>query len=123
MRHSIIAPSPSQVRCFGAPLSADELEGVKRVVSERLGESGEAALWPRQSARRCARRESPNDGRPAPTTGVSEKGLALDGFLYLHELFIDYGRMETTWTGAGGGAAGSSQGHLGGSLACTTAGS
>lgn len=35
-----------------------------------------------------------------PLPGVSEKGLSLEGFLYLHELFIDYGRMETTWTGA-----------------------
>ena len=57
-----------QVRCFSAPLSPDELAGVKKVVADRL---------------------------PA---GVTPGGnLTLAGFLFLHALFIERGRLETTW--------------------------
>lgn len=42
--------------------------GVKRVVQEKLRE------------------------------GVDERGLTLTGFLFLHALFIEKGRLETTWT-------------------------
>lgn len=42
--------------------------GVKRVVQEKLPE------------------------------GVNERGLTLTGFLFLHALFIEKGRLETTWT-------------------------
>lgn len=57
-----------QVQCFQAPLQAPELEGVKRVVSEKM------------------------------PGGVSPAGLTLTGFLFLHALFIERGRLETTWT-------------------------
>ncbi|KAL3538088.1 hypothetical protein ACH5RR_001454, partial [Cinchona calisaya] len=57
-----------QVKCFNAPLQPSEIEGVKRVVQEKLAE------------------------------GVSERGLTLTGFLFLHALFIEKGRLETTWT-------------------------
>jgi Ras family protein T1 len=30
--------------------------------------------------------------------GVSNDGLTLTGFLFLHALFIERGRLETTWT-------------------------
>ncbi|KAH9689214.1 mitochondrial Rho GTPase 1 [Citrus sinensis] len=30
--------------------------------------------------------------------GVNERGLTLAGFLFLHALFIEKGRLETTWT-------------------------
>lgn len=30
--------------------------------------------------------------------GVNENGLTLTGFLFLHALFIEKGRLETTWT-------------------------
>lgn len=30
--------------------------------------------------------------------GVNEEGVTLDGFLFLHSLFIQKGRQETTWT-------------------------
>jgi mitochondrial Rho GTPase 1 len=29
--------------------------------------------------------------------GVNAKGLTLSGFLFLHALFIERGRLETTW--------------------------
>ncbi|EFJ25633.1 MIRO family protein [Selaginella moellendorffii] len=57
-----------QVRCFHAPLQPPEIVGVKKVVSEKMPE------------------------------GVSENGLTLTGFLFLHALFIERGRLETTWT-------------------------
>lgn len=57
-----------QVKCFNAPLQPSEIVGVKRVVQEKLPE------------------------------GVNERGLTLRGFLFLHALFIEKGRLETTWT-------------------------
>ncbi|KAK9945314.1 hypothetical protein M0R45_010835 [Rubus argutus] len=56
-----------QVKCFNAPLQPEEIVGVQRVVQEKLPE------------------------------GVNENGLTLDGFLFLHALFIEKGRLETTW--------------------------
>ncbi|RKO82802.1 EF hand associated-domain-containing protein, partial [Blyttiomyces helicus] len=57
-----------QGKCFGAPLQRQELESVKDVV-----------------------RENEPDG-------VTDEGLTGTGFLYLHTLFIQRGRLETTWT-------------------------
>ncbi|KAI3798556.1 hypothetical protein L1987_33833 [Smallanthus sonchifolius] len=57
-----------QVKCFNAPLQPSEIVGVKRVVQEKLPE------------------------------GVNENGLTLTGFVFLHALFIEKGRLETTWT-------------------------
>ncbi|RWR76673.1 mitochondrial Rho GTPase 1-like protein [Cinnamomum micranthum f. kanehirae] len=57
-----------QVKCFNAPLQPSEIVGVKKVVQEKLPE------------------------------GVNELGLTLAGFLFLHALFIEKGRLETTWT-------------------------
>ncbi|KAL8171719.1 hypothetical protein V2J09_023523 [Rumex salicifolius] len=57
-----------QVKCFNAPLQPSEIIGVKKVVQEKLPE------------------------------GVNDRGLTLTGFLFLHALFIEKGRLETTWT-------------------------
>ncbi|KAG8061451.1 hypothetical protein GUJ93_ZPchr0003g17457 [Zizania palustris] len=57
-----------QVKCFNAPLQPTEISGVKRVVQEKMPE------------------------------GVNDHGLTLTGFLFLHALFIEKGRLETTWT-------------------------
>ncbi|PWA77846.1 mitochondrial Rho GTPase [Artemisia annua] len=57
-----------QVKCFNAPLSPSEIEDVKRVVNEKVPE------------------------------GINHRGLTLKGFLYLHAVFIEKGRLETTWT-------------------------
>ncbi|KAF5820504.1 putative small GTPase, EF-hand domain pair, EF-Hand 1, calcium-binding protein [Helianthus annuus] len=56
-----------QIKCFNAPLQPAEIVGVKRVVQERVPE------------------------------GVNDLGLTLTGFLFLHALFIEKGRLETTW--------------------------
>ncbi|CAI5463661.1 unnamed protein product [Closterium sp. Yama58-4] len=57
-----------QVECFSVPLQPAELVGVKRVVAEKM------------------------------VDGVAGNGLTLTGFLFLHALFIERGRLETTWT-------------------------
>ncbi|GMT25218.1 hypothetical protein PFISCL1PPCAC_16515, partial [Pristionchus fissidentatus] len=57
-----------QKLCFGLPLTSAAIEDVKRVVS---------------------------DGAP---DGIVHDSISLTGFLYLHLLFIERGRHETTWT-------------------------
>lgn len=57
--------------CFNAPLQLQELEGIKELVQM------------------C-----PDDNEPHLRDG----NLTLSGFLYLHTLFIQRGRLETTWT-------------------------
>jgi Ras family protein T1 len=57
-----------QVHCFNAPLQPEELAGVKQVVAEKIPQ------------------------------GISRGGLSLPGFLFLHALFIERGRLETTWS-------------------------
>uniref|UniRef100_A0A2P2MK13 Mitochondrial Rho GTPase n=1 Tax=Rhizophora mucronata TaxID=61149 RepID=A0A2P2MK13_RHIMU len=63
-----------QVKCFNAPLQPSEIAGVKRVVEDKLPGGG------------------PTD------RGVNDRGLTLTGFLFLHALFIEKGRLETAWT-------------------------
>ncbi|KAK2465261.1 hypothetical protein APHAL10511_002615 [Amanita phalloides] len=57
-----------QRKCFDAPLQLQELEGIKAMVQEHA------------------------EG------GVRDGGLTETGFLYLHTIFIQRGRLETTWT-------------------------
>ncbi|KAJ3791164.1 P-loop containing nucleoside triphosphate hydrolase protein [Lentinula aff. detonsa] len=57
-----------QRKCFDAPLQLQELEGIREMVNQHA------------------------DG------GVREGGLTEAGFLYLHTIFIQRGRLETTWT-------------------------
>ncbi|KAM7418890.1 hypothetical protein PAMA_016151 [Pampus argenteus] len=57
-----------QRTCFNTPLESQALEDVKNVVRKNL------------------------------TDGVCDNGLTLKGFLFLHTLFIQRGRHETTWT-------------------------
>lgn len=61
-------PGPYQRKCFDAPLQAQELEGIKDMVRQH------------------------SEG------GVRDNGLTEAGFLYLHTIFIQRGRLETTWT-------------------------
>ena len=57
-----------QRKCFNTPLQPHEIEGVKQIVLEKVKE------------------------------GVVRNGLSEVGFLYLHALFVQRGRLETTWT-------------------------
>lgn len=67
-----------QRKCFGTPLQRQELEGIKTTGS-----------W------RSSNIVPVNQGDPAFTS--PEKGLSRDGFLFLNTLFIQKGRLETTW--------------------------
>lgn len=57
-----------QLKCFHAPLHSQSLEDVKAIVKRNISD------------------------------GVVNNGLSLKGFLFLHTLFIQRGRHETTWT-------------------------
>ncbi|KAI6041397.1 EF hand associated-domain-containing protein [Pisolithus marmoratus] len=57
-----------QRKCFDAPLQLQELEGIREMVREHAA------------------------------GGVRDTGLTEAGFLYLHTIFIQRGRLETTWT-------------------------
>lgn len=57
-----------QRKCFNAPLHPQALEDVKAIVKRHI------------------------------TDGVKDNALTLKGFLFLHTLFIQRGRHETTWT-------------------------
>ncbi|KAF6748579.1 EF hand associated-domain-containing protein [Ephemerocybe angulata] len=57
-----------QRKCFEVPLQAQELEGIKAMVQEHA------------------------EG------GIRDEGLTEASFLYLHTIFIQRGRLETTWT-------------------------
>lgn len=57
-----------QTICFDAPLQKAEIEGVKAVIRQSCPE------------------------------GLTSDFVNLDGFLFLHRLFIQRGRLETTWT-------------------------
>ncbi|CAI9107678.1 OLC1v1007091C1 [Oldenlandia corymbosa var. corymbosa] len=57
-----------QVKCFNVPLQPIELTGIKMVLQENLAE------------------------------GVTDKGITLEGFLFLHSLLLEKGRFETIWT-------------------------
>ncbi|XP_028674688.2 mitochondrial Rho GTPase 1-A isoform X1 [Erpetoichthys calabaricus] len=57
-----------QRTCFNTPLAPQALEDVKNVVRKNMSD------------------------------GVYDNGLTLKGFLFLHTLFIQRGRHETTWT-------------------------
>ena len=57
-----------QTKCFGSPLQPQALEDVKSIIKRTI------------------------------TDGIFDDGLTLTGFLFLHTLFIQRGRHETTWT-------------------------
>lgn len=57
-----------QNRCFNTPLQGPGLQDVKNVVRKNVPD------------------------------GLRDDGLTLQGFLFLHKLFIQRGRHETTWT-------------------------
>ncbi|KAF5372263.1 hypothetical protein D9757_009626 [Collybiopsis confluens] len=57
-----------QRKCFDAPLQLQELEGIREMVHQH------------------------------GSGGIREGGLTEAGFLYLHTIFIQRGRLETTWT-------------------------
>ena len=108
-----------QRKCFDSPLQSQELEGIQEMVGQ-FGEGGVAVVTtdsvpslkssPPSSSSRSSRASSPSRSFPidgpasssqtTPTATPTGKvtGLTELGFLYLHTIFIQKGRMETTWT-------------------------
>uniref|UniRef100_A0A2K6DZB4 Mitochondrial Rho GTPase n=1 Tax=Macaca nemestrina TaxID=9545 RepID=A0A2K6DZB4_MACNE len=64
----LYCPEEKERICFNTPLAPQALEDVKNVVRKHISD------------------------------GVADSGLTLKGFLFLHTLFIQRGRHETTWT-------------------------
>ena len=56
------------MKCFESPLQPDEIMGVINTVKDKL------------------------------PSGVQGMGLTVGGFLFLHALFMERGKYETTWT-------------------------
>lgn len=96
-----------QQKCFSTPLQTQELEGILNLVRSydpasvqplpntpmgRMDESG--VLGWSQTAQDGWPQISTPQGQLSP----SAEGLTELGFLYLHTIFIQQGRMETTWT-------------------------
>lgn len=84
-----------QRKCFDTPLQAQELEGIKDLVIQ----APIAGLrYNQENASVAASGSSANGDVPSHHPHLREGSLTMAGFLYLHTLFIQRGRLETTWT-------------------------
>lgn len=83
-----------QRKCFDAPLQAQELEGIKDLVAQ--APIGAPFGFDAHSA--TASSSSANGDMPTQHPHLRDGCLTMPGFLYLHTLFIQRGRLETTWT-------------------------
>lgn len=116
----------AQVLCFNAPLQAEELIGVKQVVAERIEQvcsnQSTCAVFAVSCKVHASAAAGVALGSACPASfptllqitnhylalflshasltlwqGIMNNGLSLPGFLFLHALFIERGRLETTW--------------------------
>lgn len=71
-----------QQKCFSTPLQQQELEGILDLVRSY----DPTLVQPILST-------APSSSTTTPAEGITELG-----FLYLHTIFVQQGRMETTWT-------------------------
>lgn len=84
-----------QRKCFDTPLQAQELEGIKDLVVQ----APVAGLrYSHENGSVAASGSSANGDAPSHHPHLREGSLTMAGFLYLHTLFIQRGRLETTWT-------------------------
>lgn len=94
-----------QRKCFDAPLQSQELEGIKDLVVQapiaghrfpydHLSASGSTSSAGVTSPNINGKHSPPKRAHPH----LRDDSLTLSGFLYLHTLFIQRGRLETTWT-------------------------
>lgn len=94
-----------QRKCFDSPLQSQELEGIKDLVLQAPVEGTSRFPYDHLSAyggSNASHRQSPNStesqARNQNHPHLRSGSLTLAGFLYLHTLFIQRGRLETTWT-------------------------
>jgi len=95
-RHCLVftADRPQQ-KCFSTPLQTQELEGILELV--RSYDPAAVAPLPLAQPTTPPGHEAP-EGWPSTQPTALAEGLTELGFLYLHTIFIQQGRMETTWT-------------------------
>lgn len=109
-----------QRRCFGNPLSSQEIEGIKELVVSAGPAASATAQWPRQRKQRLSvsksaasssssgsangRADSGLHGAGSRHTDIAmshpnlyDNKLTVSGWLHLHTLFIQRGQLETTW--------------------------
>lgn len=79
-----------QRKCFDAPLQLQELEGIRHTVRSNIANGLSAVSTTKVPAS--------NSATSSPSDSPSDEGLTEAGFLYLHTMFIQRGRLETTWT-------------------------
>lgn len=102
-----------QRRCFGVPLSEEELNGIKDLVTSTPWTSdSQKSNVGNLSARGAAGARSSSSSASGSYNGEDSAAsssamhhphlrsgcLTLSGWLHLHTLFIQRGRLETTWT-------------------------
>ncbi|KAJ9101735.1 hypothetical protein QFC21_003074 [Naganishia friedmannii] len=73
-----------QQKCFSTPLQLQELEGILDLV--------------RAYDPSCVQPVTTHHTATTSTTPHQSEGITELGFLYLHTIFVQQGRMETTWT-------------------------
>ncbi|KAL1406107.1 ERMES complex Ca(2+)-binding regulatory GTPase gem1 [Vanrija albida] len=89
-----------QQKCFSTPLQTQELEGILDLVRAY----DPSAVQPVPPFSYPSTPLQDNEAWPGASAGPSRvispagEGLSELGFLYLHTIFIQQGRMETTWT-------------------------
>lgn len=89
-----------QQKCFSAPLQSQELEGILELV--RSYDRAAVMPVPSFSTPSTPLPRDPSSGQlyqsSPPMLSPAGEGITEIGFLYLHTIFIQQGRMETTWT-------------------------
>ena len=93
-----------QVTCFNAPLHDDEISAIKRVVGERMPRGicvkkiskldGKSRQYVKENVSHV--KDTTEDGASVSVSG-EEEVINLSGFLFLHSLFLERGRMDITW--------------------------
>jgi Ras family protein T1 len=86
-----------QRKCFDAPLQSSELEGIKDLVRS-APVAGAPFPYDDLSATGSVSDAGTETPRQRSHPHLRDGSLTLSGFLYLHTLFIQRGRLETTWT-------------------------
>lgn len=93
MRH-LQSSTDRQQKCFSTPLQTQELEGILDLVRSY----DPASVRPLPLGQPSTPPGHDTDSWPPSQPAAVAEGLTELGFLYLHTIFIQQGRMETTWT-------------------------
>jgi len=92
----------AQQKCFSTPLQSQELEGILDLVRSYDPALVAPITPPPISNPSTPLPRDPSSGQlhqpPLPIISPPGEGITELGFLYLHTIFVQQGRMETTWT-------------------------